>query len=86
MNGATIGLPLGALRLPGCIRASKPLTSAWPARTAGRGNQAGGLAAPAVAQAVPFLFVPGWNFFGATYAMGVVQAFYMFDVLAAPGN
>jgi hypothetical protein len=86
LNGATIGLPLGALPPPGLYSGLETAYLGLAGQNGGRGNQAGGLAAPAVAQAVPFLFVPGWNFFGATYAMGVVQAFYMFDVLAAPGN
>jgi hypothetical protein len=39
---------------------------------------------PAIAQAVPLLYVPGWNFLGATYAMSVVQAFYNFET-CGPG-
>jgi hypothetical protein len=37
----------------------------------------GALALPAIANAVPLLFVPGWNFLGASYGMSVVQAFYI---------
>jgi hypothetical protein len=33
---------------------------------------------PAIAQAVPLLWVPGWNFLGASYSASVVQAFYVF--------
>jgi Putative MetA-pathway of phenol degradation len=86
LNGATIGLPLGALPPPGLYSGLETAYLGLAGQNGGRGNQAGGLAAPAVAQAVPFLYVPGWNFLGATYAMGVMQAFYMFDVLAKPGT
>ena len=44
------------------------------------------LSLPAVAQAVPFLYVPGWNFLGATYGFGVVQAFYMGSFRINPGT
>src|ERR1700691_5548597 len=72
LNGATIGLPLGALPPPGLYSGLETAYLGLAGQNGGRGNQAGGLAAPAVAQAVPFLFVPGWNFYGATYAFGVV--------------
>ena len=86
LNGATIGLPLGALPPPGLYTG---LETAYLGQLGvgpnGRGNQANGLYLPAIAQAVPLLWVPGWNFLGATYAMSVVQAFYEFQVLGAPG-
>jgi hypothetical protein len=41
------------------------------------GNQ-GGLVLPAIAQAVPQLRVPGWNFLGASYSASIVEAFYVF--------
>jgi hypothetical protein len=62
LNGATIGLPGGALPPPGLYSGLETAYLGLAGQNGGRGNQAGGLAAPAVAQAVPFLFVPGWNF------------------------
>jgi hypothetical protein len=41
---------------------------------------------PAIAQAVPLLWVPGWNFLGATYSASVVQAFYWFTTCGANAN
>ncbi len=41
---------------------------------------------PAIAQAVPLLWVPGWFWWGATYSASVVQAFYLFGTCAAPGS
>jgi hypothetical protein len=41
---------------------------------------------PAIAQAVPLLWVPGWNFLGATYSASVVQAFYTFVACGGPGT
>jgi len=78
LNGATIGLPLGALPPPGLYSG---LETAYLG-TLGvgpntKGNQGTpNLYLPAIAQAVPLLWVPGWNFLGASYAFGVVQAFY----------
>jgi hypothetical protein len=86
LNGATIGLPLGALPPPGLYSGIETAYLGLAGQNGGRGNQAGGLAAPAVAQAVPFLYVPGWNFFGGSYGFSVVQAFYLFDVWANQGN
>jgi hypothetical protein len=81
LNGATIGLPLGALPPPGLYTGLETAYLGWPGH--GTGNQAPGLFLPAVAQAVPLLWVPGWNFLGASYAMSAVQAFYMFTVTTA---
>lgn len=81
LNGATIGLPLGALPPPGLYTGLETAYLGWPGQ--GYGNQAAGLHLPAVAQAIPLLWVPGWNFLGATYSMSAVQAFYMFTVLTA---
>ena len=36
----------------------------------------GGYKLPAIAQAVPLLWVPGRNFLGGSYSMSVVFAFY----------
>ncbi len=81
LNGATIGLPLGALPPPGLYTGLETaylgmLGSSGPST----GNYASGTGAginlPAIAQAVPLLYVPGWNFLGASYAMSVVFAFY----------
>jgi hypothetical protein len=82
LNGATIGLPLGAAPPPGLYTG---LETAYIGMVgsggASTGNAVGGPAAlalhlPALANAVPLLYVPGWNFLGATYAMSAVQAFY----------
>jgi len=81
LNGATVGLPLGALPPPGLYTGLVTAYLGWPGH--GTGNQAPGLFLPAVAQAVPLLYVPGWNFLGANYSMAAVQAFYMFTVLPA---
>ena len=86
LNGATIGLPLGAAPPPGLYTG---LETAYLGVNGGSGGIAsdnqcaavsgGGCAnLPAIAQAVPLLWVPGWNFLGATYSASVVQAFYMF--------
>ena len=80
LNGATIGLPLGALPPPGLYSGTEIVYLGLAGQNGGSGNQAPDFRCPAVAQAVPFLYVPGWNFFGATYGFGVVQAFYMVDV------
>ncbi len=77
LNGATIGLPLGALPPPGLYTGIETvylgMLGVGPNT---KGNQGTGLFLPAIAQAVPLLWVPGWNFLGATYAMSAVQAFY----------
>lgn len=88
LNGATIGLPLGAAPPPGLYTG---LETAYLGLLAGNstsghatGNQ-GSTVLPAIAQAVPLLWVPGWNFLGATYTASVVQAFYEFDSCAPAG-
>ena len=81
LNGATIGLPLGAAPPPGLYTG---LETAYLGMTAGNttnGRAAGNYGSavlPAIAQAVPLLWVPGWNFLGATYSASVVEAFYTF--------
>jgi hypothetical protein len=94
LNGATIGLPLGALPPPGLYTG---LTTAYLGMLAGAGtgssngasagNQCVGVGAagsgrcavlPALAQAVPLLWVPGWSWWGATYSASVVEAFYIY--------
>src|ERR1700733_8784797 len=80
LNGATIGLPLGAAPPPGIYTG---LETAYLGAIAISGNSAqtpgnqrptpaapGRTCAvlPAIAQAVPLLWVPGWNVFGATYS------------------
>ncbi len=88
LNGATIGLPLGAAPPPGLYTG---LETAYLGMLAGgstnghaTGNQ-GTLVLPAVAQAVPLLWVPGWNFWGATYSASLVQAFYVFNACGPAG-
>jgi len=82
LTGATIGLPLGALPPPGLYTG---LETAYLGMvgTSGltTGNFAGGLniQLPAIAQAVPLLWVPGWTFLGANYGASVVQAFYEYS-------
>ena len=41
---------------------------------------------PAVAQAVPLLWVPGWNFLGTTYSASIVEAFYVFVACGGTGT
>ena len=86
LNGATIGLPLGALPPPGLYSGTEIVYLGLAGQNGGSGNQAPHLSLPAVAQAVPFLYVPGWNFLGATYGFGVVQAFYIGYVQGFQGS
>jgi hypothetical protein len=79
LNGATVGLPLGALPPAGLYTGLETAYLGWPG--SGSGNRAAGLYLPAVAQAVPLLYVPGWHFLGATYGMSAVVAFYNGTVL-----
>jgi hypothetical protein len=89
LAGATIGLPLGAAPPPGIYTG---LETAYlgvfqgggqEGRSAGNwcikaGNNCANL--PAIAQAVPLLWVPNWGkWWGATYSASVVQAFYVFE-------
>ncbi len=81
LNGATIGLPLGAAPPPGLYTGLETAYLGLPAT--GHGNQVNGLQVNAIAQAVPLLWVPGWNFLGASYSMSAVVAFYEAEVLGA---
>ena len=88
LEGATIGLPLGALPPPGLYTGLETaylgisLTPRATSRQLCHGQRrTTGL--PAIAQAVPLLYVPGWNFLGATYSMSVVEAFYEFELAMA---
>ena len=92
LNGATIGLPLGALPPPGLYTG---LTTAYLGMLSGSsttgastGNQCAAVGPPgsgkcavlpAIAQAVPLLWVPGWSWWGATYSASVVEAFYLYS-------
>ena len=72
LNGATIGLPLGAAPPPGLYTGLETAYLGMDGNNSGHstGNQCvgvvgGGCAAlPAIAQAVPLLWVPGWNLLG----------------------
>jgi hypothetical protein len=94
LNGATIGLPLGAAAPPGLYTGLATVYLGVNPGTSGpsAGNQcvavAGGGCAklPAIAQAVPLLWVPGWNFLGATYSASLVQAFYIFTTCGLAGS
>jgi hypothetical protein len=96
LNGATIGLPLGALPPPGLYTGLSTAYLGMLAGSSTNGASAGNQCAPgvnagscrvlpAVAQAVPLLWVPGWTFFGANYSASVVEAFYVF-VACGAGN
>jgi hypothetical protein len=89
LNGATIGLPLGALPPPGLYTGLETayLGMLSGGSTSGRatGNY-GNAVAPAIAQAVPLLWVPGWSFLGANYSASVVQAFYVWSACTANGG
>jgi len=79
LTAATIGLPLGALPPPGLYTGLETAYLGMGHGAASTGTFIPGgakLVLPALAQAVPLLYVPGWNFLGASYAMSVVQAFY----------
>ena len=80
LSAATIGLPLGALPPPGLYTGLETAYLGLPQGVASSGTFIPGgarLTLPAIANAVPLLFVPGWNFLGASYGMSVVQAFYV---------
>jgi hypothetical protein len=80
LNGATVGLPLGALPPPGLYTGLETVylgtLGVGPSTTGNQNTAVGRTYLPAIAQAVPLLWVPGWHFLGASYAMSVVQAFY----------
>src|SRR5271156_6685306 len=94
LNGATIGLALGAAAPPGIYTGLATVYLGVSPGTNGAsvGNQCvavsgGGCAKlPAIAQALPVLWVPGWTFLGATYAASIVQAFYAYDTCGIPGS
>jgi hypothetical protein len=88
LNGASIGLAAGALPEAGLYTG---LQTAYLSMLSGNstighstGNYSGAVL-PAIAQAVPLLWVPGWNFLGATYGASVVQAFYTFGACSPEG-
>jgi hypothetical protein len=99
LAGATIGLPLGALPPPGLYTGLETAylgmaqgggnngrtVGSWCIPTGGHPGQ-GCANLPAVAQAVPLLWVPGWSWWGATYSASVVQAFYVFTTCGAAGS
>jgi hypothetical protein len=94
LNGATVGLPLGATPPPGLYTGVETvylgeLNGPNNNSAHSTGNQCaptgnGGCATIlAVSQAVPLLWVPGWTLFGASYSASVVQAFYEFALCGA---
>ena len=90
LNGATIGLPLGAAPPPGLYTGLETAYLGMLLRWRHLGPRHRKLrphaVLPAVAQAVPLLWVPGWNFWGATYSASVVQAFYVSSACTATTN
>ena len=88
LYGATVGLPLAAAPPPGVYAGLQTGYLGFPSVGSG-GHSAGtwcipsgggGCAAlPALTQAVPLTWVPGWSFWGGTYSASVVQAFYNFE-------
>jgi hypothetical protein len=98
LNGATIGLPLGAAPPPGIYTGLETAYLGAIGTGTNNGQSAGNQCAttpatgrncavlPAIAQAVPLLWVPGWNFWGATYSASVVQAFYVYTTCGANAN
>ena len=94
LYGATLGLPLGAAPPPGLYTGLQTGYLGLPTTNGGKSAgtwcipvAGGGCAAlPAITQAVPLTWVPGWNFIGATYSASVVQAFYVFTTCGVPGS
>ena len=88
LAGATIGLPLGAAPPPGIYTGLETayLGMLSGSSNTGHANQGPGQVLPAIAQAVPILWVPGWNWWGATYSASVVQAFYIHTGCGAAPN
>jgi hypothetical protein len=87
LEGATIGLPLGAAPPPGLYTGLESAylglanfghgggtSGNWQTLTGGVST---GL--PAVAQAVPLLWSTGYSFLGASYSMAAVVAFYEYS-------
>jgi hypothetical protein len=93
LNGASVGLPLGAAAPAGVYTGLETAYLGWPG--SGTGNQGcpgasslsrnGCLAFPAIAQAVPLVWSTGWNFLGASYAVSVVAAFYEGLIMPSEG-
>ena len=90
LNGATIGLPLGALPPAGLYTGLETAylgmlgnggapAGNWQTFFHGITSGTGNPNLPAIAQAVPLLYVPGWNFLGAQYSMSAVVAFYVYS-------
>jgi hypothetical protein len=102
LAGATIGLPLGAAPPPGVYTGLETVNLGavngggnggrtvgnWCIPTGGSAPGHGCANLPAIAAAVPLLWVPalGWNWWGATYSASVVQAFYNFETCGAAGS
>jgi hypothetical protein len=97
LNGASIGLPLGAAPPPGLYTGLGTVyVNSPPPAPAGIGHSTGNACIPvsggscarvvSFAQAVPLLWVPGWNFLGATYTASIVQAFYAFTACGVAGS
>jgi hypothetical protein len=88
LSGATIGLPLGALPPAGLYTGLETAYLGMPNSVASVGTFIPGgvrLSLPAIANAIPLLYVPGVSFLGATYALSAVQAFYVNTTCAVPG-
>ncbi len=94
LEGATIGLPMGAAAPPGLYTG---LESAYlglanfghAGGTSGNwSNLFGGTSVglPAVAQAAPLLWSTGYNFLGASYSMAAVVAFYTYETCGFPSS
>jgi hypothetical protein len=73
LNGATIGLPLGAAAPPGLYTGLETAYLGFDGNA--NGNQGTGHI-HAIAQAVPLLWSTGWTFLGANYSVAAVAAFY----------
>jgi hypothetical protein len=96
LNGATIGLPLGALPPAGLYTGLETVYLGLPSDVGSGGhsigNQCVGVVGggcanlPAIAQAAPLLWVPGVNFLGASYGASVVEAWYIYTTCALPGS
>ena len=97
LGGATIGLPLGAAPPPGLYTGLETAYLGMLNSSGSGGHSAGSWCVPsagggcanlpALAQAVPLLWVPGWgSWWGATYSFSVVQAFYEFHTCGGLGD
>ena len=93
LNGATIGLPLGAAPPPGLYTGLETAYLGMAGRQFGTQRRkpvrcayaGGGCAAlPALAQAVPLLWVPGWNLLGRhLFGLGGASLLRIHDVRRA---